>query len=104
MNDVLHNTGGHDALRHPRRQIVASGLTLGSGAPGGSFFPAVFLGAMLGGWFGHVGQHLLPSLIAAPPAYAAVGMAAVVAGATNAPLTAIDMLWSSPAATTSSCP
>jgi CIC family chloride channel protein len=74
-------------------KIIANALTLGSGAPGGSFFPAVFLGAMAGGWFGHVGQHFFPHLVAAPTAYAAVGMAAVVAGATNAPLTAIMMLF-----------
>jgi CIC family chloride channel protein len=74
-------------------KIAASGLTLGSGMPGGSFFPAVFMGAMLGGGVGTVGHELFPSLIAGPSAYAAVGMAAVVAGATQAPLTAILMLF-----------
>ncbi len=74
-------------------KIVASGFTLGSGAPGGSFFPAVFMGAMLGGSFRVAGHHLFPSLFTGPGPYAAVGMAAVVAGATQAPLTAILMLF-----------
>jgi CIC family chloride channel protein len=74
-------------------KIAASGFTLGSGAPGGSFFPPVFMGAMLGGTLGTLGHSLLPSLISGPGPYAAVGMAAVVAGATQAPLTAILMLF-----------
>jgi len=34
-------------------KLLATVCTLGSGSPGGSFFPAVFLGAMLGGAFSH---------------------------------------------------
>jgi len=74
-------------------KIAASGLTLGSGAPGGSFFPAVFLGAMLGGAFGSAVHWLMPEHSASSGAYAAVGMAAVVGAATQAPLTAVIMLF-----------
>ncbi len=74
-------------------KIVGTGFTLGSGAPGGSFFPGVFMGAMLGGAFGAMGHDLFPTLIAHSAAYAAVGMAAVVAAATQAPLTGIMMLF-----------
>jgi chloride channel protein, CIC family len=74
-------------------KLLATACTLGSGSPGGSFFPAVFLGAMLGGAFGRAAHRLLPSLAADPQAYAAVGMGAVVAGATTAPLTGVMMMF-----------
>jgi CIC family chloride channel protein len=74
-------------------KLLATACTLGSGSPGGSFFPAVFLGAMLGGVFGRAAHWLLPSLAADPQAYAAVGMGAVVAGATTAPLTGVLMMF-----------
>ena len=74
-------------------KLLATALTLGSGAPGGSFFPAVFLGAMLGGAFGQVAHLLAPQIAPTPEAYAAVGMGAVVAGATSAPLTGVLMIF-----------
>ncbi len=73
-------------------KLLATSCTLGSGAPGGSFFPAVFLGAMLGGAFGTVVHALVPSYTATSGAYAAVGMGAFVAGATLAPLTGMLMI------------
>ena len=51
-------------------KLIATSFTLGSGSPGGSFFPAVFLGAMLGGAFGHVAQALLPGIVSGADAYA----------------------------------
>jgi CIC family chloride channel protein len=74
-------------------KLIATSCTLGSGAPGGSFFPAVFLGAMLGGAFGQLAHWLLPGITAGADAYAAVGMGAVVAGATLAPLTGVLMMF-----------
>ena len=74
-------------------KLVATSATLGSGSPGGSFFPAVFLGAMLGGAFGHVAAAVLPGVVSGANAYAAVGMGAVVAGATLAPLTGVLMMF-----------
>jgi len=74
-------------------KLAATSATLGSGVPGGSFFPAVFLGAMLGGAFGHLAQAALPGIVSSPDAYAAVGMGAVVAGATLAPLTGVLMMF-----------
>ncbi|XOV75226.1 MAG: chloride channel protein [Phycisphaerales bacterium] len=73
---------------------VATALTLGSGGSGGVFAPSLFLGAAAGGLFGQalsmVG--LLPEG-GSPAAYALVGMAAVVAGTSHAPLTAILILF-----------
>ena len=74
-------------------KLFATSCTLGSGSPGGSFFPAVFLGAMLGGAFGHLAQTALPGIVSSPNAYAAVGMGAVAAGATLAPLTGVLMMF-----------
>ena len=74
-------------------KLAATAATLGSGSPGGSFFPAVFLGAMFGGAFGRAVHWALPGLTSAPGAYAAVGMGALVAGATAAPLTGVMMMF-----------
>jgi CIC family chloride channel protein len=74
-------------------KLLATSFTLGSGSPGGSFFPAVFLGAMLGGAFGRIAQSAFPGIVSSPGAYAAVGMGAVVAGATLAPLTGVLMMF-----------
>ena len=74
-------------------KLIATSCTLGSGSPGGSFFPAVFIGAMLGGAFGRFAQAVLPGVVSGAEAYAAVGMGAVVAGATLAPLTGVLMMF-----------
>lgn len=74
-------------------KIFATSLTLGSGGSGGSFFPAMVLGSMLGGAFGVVVHSLFPTMTAVSGAYALVGMGAVIAGATLAPLTGIVMLF-----------
>jgi CIC family chloride channel protein len=74
-------------------KLLATSCTLGARSPGGSFFPAVFLGAMLGGAFGRVAHAALPGIVSSPEAYAAVGMGAVAAGATLAPLTGVLMMF-----------
>ncbi|MCP4599708.1 MAG: CBS domain-containing protein [Proteobacteria bacterium] len=74
-------------------KIIATGITLGSGGSGGIFAPSLFVGACLGGAFGMVMEQLLPGQTAHPGAYALVGMGAVVAGTTHAPITAIIMLF-----------
>ncbi len=72
---------------------IATGFTLGSGGNGGTFSPSIFTGAMLGGAFGQIVNYLFPAISAPPGAYALVGMAAVVAGVTNASLTALIMVF-----------
>ncbi|MBU1702048.1 MAG: chloride channel protein [Candidatus Eisenbacteria bacterium] len=77
----------------PFMKILATSLTLGSGNSGGVFAPSLFIGAMVGGAFG-VGAHTLwPAVTAHPGAYALVGMATLVAGATHAPITAILIIF-----------
>ena len=76
-------------------KLFATAATLGSGSPGGSFFPAVFLGAMFGGAFGRGVHFLLPSFTSAPGSYAAVGMGVLAAEApgVGARLAAVGRLW-----------
>ena len=74
-------------------KLAATSVTLGSGGSGGIFAPSLFLGAMTGGFWGSVVHHLWPSITAGPGAYAMVGMGAVVAAATHAPLTAMIIIF-----------
>jgi H+/Cl- antiporter ClcA len=77
-------------------KLVMTAISLGSGLVGGIFAPAMFLGASLGAAYGKILAALLPAsiaTIAAPPAYAMVGMAAVLAGSARAPLTSILLLF-----------
>ena len=76
-------------------KLAVTAISLGSGFVGGVFAPALFLGACLGAIYGNFLNLLVaPNLtIASPPAYAIVGMAAVLAGSVKAPLTAIALLF-----------
>lgn len=74
-------------------KLVMTAVSIGGGFPGGVFAPSLFLGATLGAAYGAVVEQLFPGLNAAPPAFAMVGMAAVLAGAVHAPLTAIILLF-----------
>jgi CIC family chloride channel protein len=74
-------------------KLLATSLTLGSGASGGVFSPALFMGATLGGAYGIALRALFPALHIDPAAIALAGMAGVVAGTTGAALTAIVMIF-----------
>jgi chloride channel protein, CIC family len=70
-------------------KLAATSFSLGAGFSGGIFAPSLVLGGLLGGLFG-VGVHTFwPEMTAAFPAYGLVGMGALVAGTTLAPITAI---------------
>jgi len=74
-------------------KVVATLATAGSGAVGGVFTPTLFVGAAVGCLFG-MGMHdVLPQISVPPFAYAMVGMGALLAAATNAPLMAILMIF-----------
>lgn len=73
-------------------KMTATSFSLGSGGSGGVFMPSLAIGAMLGGWFGGVMGLIFPN-IASPGAYALVGMGAVFAAMTHAPMTAILILF-----------
>src|SRR5690606_26632881 len=66
-------------------KIAATSLTLGSGATGGVFAPALFLGAVGGGAFGGVVHAAFPGASASSGAYAVVAMGAVLSATSHAP-------------------
>ena len=77
-------------------KLLMTSVSLGSGLVGGLFAPSMFLGATMGAIYGKSLVLLFPALssqIAAPPAYAMVGMAAVLASSARAPLTAILLMF-----------
>ena len=74
-------------------KLLSTSLTLGSGASGGVFSPALFMGAALGGLYGVGLQYLFPGLGISPPAFAIAGMAGIVGGSTGAAMTAIVMIF-----------
>jgi H+/Cl- antiporter ClcA len=77
-------------------KLLMTAVSAGSGFVGGLFAPAMFLGASLGSAYAKFLALVAPNIgeyMAAPPAYAMVGMAAVLAASVRAPLTAILMLF-----------
>jgi H+/Cl- antiporter ClcA len=75
-------------------KLLATGISSASGFVGGGFAPALVLGAVLGNCYGQLlGAGGLQLPVAEPPAYAMVGMAAVLAGSARAPLTALLLLF-----------
>ncbi len=77
-------------------KLLITAVSSGSGFVGGLFAPAMFLGASFGSAYAKFLAFIAPPIgeyMAAPPAYAMVGMAAVLAGSVRAPLTAILMLF-----------
>ncbi len=74
-------------------KLVLTPVSIGGGFPGGVFAPSLFIGATLGFAFGAAMSRLFPSLGVQPSAFAMVGMAAVLAGAVHAPLTAVILLF-----------
>jgi len=74
-------------------KILATSLTIGSGGSGGVFAPSLFIGSMLGGSLGLLFAQLVPGIPGPPGAYALVGMGAVFAGATQASMTAVLIIF-----------
>jgi chloride channel protein, CIC family len=71
-------------------KFLATGITLGSGGSGGIFAPTLFLGVMLGVFFGHLFS-LIGIFNFNIALYAILGMAGFFAGSMRAPLTAVVM-------------
>jgi len=74
-------------------KIIATSLTLGWGGSGGVFTPSLYVGAATGGAFGAGLLSLFPTMTIQPAAYGVVGMGAMVAAATGAPITAILLVF-----------
>ncbi len=73
-------------------KILATSVSLGSGSTGGILAPSLFVGVMTGGTFGWLVGEVLPELSAVSN-YALVGMGALLAGTTHAPVTAILLIF-----------
>ena len=74
-------------------KLAATSISLGSGSSGGIFSPSLFMGATVGGAFGATVQTSLALPNIAIPAFAMIGMAAMVGGGTGAAMTAIVMIF-----------
>ncbi|KAG0564110.1 hypothetical protein KC19_8G083600 [Ceratodon purpureus] len=84
-------------------KVIATSLCRGSGLVGGMYAPSLFIGAALGSAYGSIVRTIFsyadPSLhlewlkVAAPQAYALVGMAAMLAGVCQVPLTSVLLLF-----------
>lgn len=74
-------------------KILATSLTIAGGGSGGIFSPSLFLGAIIGWLFGFAAHHLAPASTGIPGAYALVGMGAMLAAVTHAPITSILVLF-----------
>ena len=73
-------------------KLLATCLSLGSGASGGVFSPALFMGATVGAAAGYLCQWLMPEANISIATFAIAGMAAAIAGTTGAVLTGMIML------------
>ncbi len=74
-------------------KLAATSLSLGSGSSGGIFSPSLFMGATLGAAFAGLILTLAPSVPVNLPAFAMIGMGAMVGGATGAAMTAVTMIF-----------
>src|SRR6266403_1824258 len=74
-------------------KLIGVTTSYASGNAGGIFGPSLFIGAMLGGSLGTVSHILFPAFVAAPGAYALVGMGAAFTGIVRAPMTSVVMIF-----------
>ena len=74
-------------------KTFATSVSLGSGSSGGVFSPSLFIGATLGAALASSFQYLMPGVPVSGPAFAMVGMGAMVGGATGAAMTAVAMVF-----------
>jgi hypothetical protein len=84
-------------------KLVATAVCRGSGLVGGIYAPSLFMGAALGSAYGKLASVIFAAAdprfslgvlsLAAPQAYALVGMAAMLAGVCQVPLTSVLLLF-----------
>ncbi len=92
-SDIFGRMAWYGLLALAVGKILATSITLNMGGSGGVFTPSLYIGAATGGAFGVALSHLLPVMGLHPEAYALVGMGAMVAGATDAPITGILLVF-----------
>ncbi|QDT46864.1 H(+)/Cl(-) exchange transporter ClcA [Symmachiella dynata] len=95
VQDVLQNTleAPGFLLLLVALKLVATNLTLGSGASGGVFSPSLFIGACLGGCLGTIVRWIDPGFPVEPSIFAVAGMAGMIGGTTGAVATGSIMMF-----------
>lgn len=73
-------------------KLLATGLTIGMGMPGGLIGPLVVIGAAAGGVLGVIGVWFAPAYASSPALYALIGLGAMMAGTLHAPLAALTAM------------
>jgi CIC family chloride channel protein len=73
-------------------KVVASALTIGSGAAAGDFAPSLVIGGLLGASAGHAARVLVGDPGIDPAAFALVGMGTFYGGLAHAPLSALVLV------------
>jgi CIC family chloride channel protein len=74
-------------------KLFATSTSLGAGSSGGIFSPSLFMGSTLGAAFATIAAMLLPGFAIDVPAFAMVGMGAMVGSGTGAAMTAVTMIF-----------
>jgi chloride channel protein, CIC family len=74
-------------------KLLATTVSLGSGSSGGIFSPSLFMGATLGAGFAALASAIAPGMPISAPAFAMVGMGAMVGSGTGAAMTAVAMVF-----------
>jgi CIC family chloride channel protein len=72
--------------------MLASALTIGSGAAAGDFAPSLVMGGLIGSAFGHGARMVLGDPSIQPGAFALVGMGTFYGGLAHAPLSALVLV------------
>jgi len=72
-------------------KVLGTSCTIGSGGSGGVFGPSVYIGAMLGGAFGFLGNQVAPEWVVNPNSFVLVGIGGFFAGVAKTPISAIIM-------------
>jgi CIC family chloride channel protein len=73
-------------------KIFATSFTISSGGSGGVFAPSLFIGAMLGGFYGNLCSTLFPHWVTHPSAFVFVGMGGFFAGVAKVPIASLIMV------------
>jgi CIC family chloride channel protein len=73
-------------------RIIATSLSVGTGASAGDFAPSLVIGALVGGAYGSAAQALLGDPRITPGAFALVGMGALYGGIAHVPISAVILV------------
>jgi CIC family chloride channel protein len=74
-------------------KLLATSISLGSGSSGGVFSPSLFMGTAIGAGFAALAKLADPTAPVSLPAFAMVGMGAMVGSSTGAAMTAVTMIF-----------